>query len=822
MTKADKRTNTAVASSRNVSPTPVRHASRQTDPRRPPLGRQAFLTLQRTVGNRATSALLPQSPQPHPLAIDPQPRPLQDPHKEHQADQIASQITRQLAGAKVLGTLDLSNPGTVPKPLERLMRRYTTTSRIQQVAINTTPAARNAADRMGAFAFANGTQIAFGSSARKLSHRQRIHLVTHELAHATLHPSSSLRGQPLVHAKLDGTYKAATALGGEPQPATRRFLPKLLQSHSNWRAAMDNLNRYENLERQFFAQGEPNAKTTAQAKTAMIALLRRIITNLEDWKKANEYEAKHEALNSASVQQEQAAIKGLAPEPDLSTLKRTDGKNGRHQAVAMLLPRLHNELKSMTEGTQPTNSPHNLVDTGAQVGGQKHTLNEVTYQDASGQQKQGYFSEEAPTATEVQPQELDIGLPLIDPNAGGRSMALYKLDQLLNAGVTAKVEFAVLNGKLGTVIEQAKGAQPSRLKWRIGNTQGNPDGRLRADDPILQKCLNRLQILDAIAGQLDRHAANYFVQHDSQSGNITGVTGIDLDMSFGKDMHDPSKTPKQSQYYRGVPSQFDKDMGDKILSIQDSQVHDALAGLLSEAEITATIARFHHVKTAIENANKEGTMVSTWNSATYAKSMPENLEQFDWEYAHSSYTSVVTKGIMSESLDKVKKQSAQLISEKIAPQFFTSLSETEKSSLAQTIQAKLVDEIRKLLAQAQLPSDNVPDFIQKIFDLLHNDNEWWQQHPNPSDNDISVKLRQLSAVSLEQIKRPPRPDKPLPPLPKSSSQPVLSWPTKSLPPTPQSRANRPLPQLPATPNSRSKPIPPRPTRRLPDIPKQAT
>jgi hypothetical protein len=809
MTKADRRTNTAVASSRNVSPTPVRRASRQTDPRHPPLGRQAFLALQRTVGNRATSALLPQSPQPHPLAIDPQPRPLQDPHKEHQADQIASQITRQLAGTKVLGTLDLSNPGTVPKPLERLMRRYTTTSRIQQVAINTTPAARNAADRMGAFAYANGTQIAFGSSARKLSHRQQIHLVTHELAHATLHPSSSLRGQPLVHAKLDGTYKAATAMGGEPQPAKRRFLPKLLQSHSNWRAAMDNLNRYENLERQFFAQGEPNAKPAAQAKTAMIALLRRIITNLEDWKKANEYESKHEALNSTSVDEMRKFLDGNEAEPKLSA-DRQDGKSNRHQAVAMLLPRLHNELKSMTEGTQPTNSPYNLVDTGEQASGQKHELKEITYQDAGGQHKQGYFSEETATAQMVQEHELDVGLPSIDPNAGGRSMALYKLDQLLNAGVTAKVEFAVHNGKLGTVMEQAQGKQPKELKWKLGNTQGKPDDRLRADDPILQKCLNRLQILDAIAGQLDRHAGNYFVQHDSQSGNVTGVTGIDLDMSFGKKMKDPSllAAPRKAQYYRGVPSQFDKDMGDKILSIQDSQVRNALAGLLSEAEITATISRFHHVKTAIEKANKEGTLVSTWNSATYAKSMPENLENFDFEYEHSSYTSVVTKGIMSESLDKVKKQSAQLIREKIAPQFFTSLSESQKSSVAQTIQTTLLNETRKLLAQAQLPSDNVPDFIQKIFDLLHNDNKWWQQHPNPSDNDISVKLRQLSAVSWKQVKLsapPPRPNKPVPPLPNSSSKPVLSWPTKPLPATPQSRANRQLPPLPATPNSRSKP-----------------
>jgi hypothetical protein len=47
------------------------------------------------------------------------------------------------------------------------------------------------------------------------------------------------------------------------------------------------------------------------------------------------------------------------------------------------------------------------------------------------------------------------------------------------------------------------GAHPE--KATIGNGRSPAPGQVDIADPVLQRCLNRLQILGAVAGQLDRH-----------------------------------------------------------------------------------------------------------------------------------------------------------------------------------------------------------------------------------------------------------------------------------------------------------------------------
>src|SRR5262245_55601962 len=149
---------------------------------------------------------------------------------------------------------------------------------------------------------------------------------------------------------------------------------------------------------------------------------------------------------------------------------------------------------------------------------------------------------------------------------------MYRLDQLFNANVTAKAEFAIHNGKMGTVIESVggvkgttKGAQGSEAKWAMSpEHQQQEEGSVDASDPVLQQSLNKLQILDAICGQMDRHQGNWFVQTDTQTGKVTGVKGIDLDMAFGSEMHS-TDVGDTGENYLGMVEQVDRDFGMALL-----------------------------------------------------------------------------------------------------------------------------------------------------------------------------------------------------------------------------------------------------------------
>ena len=51
------------------------------------------------------------------------------------------------------------------------------------------------------------------------------------------------------------------------------------------------------------------------------------------------------------------------------------------------------------------------------------------------------------------------------------------------------------------------------------------------NSPFLKKDIANLQILDWLCGNPDRHFHNIFYKFD-EAGNVTGVVGIDNDLSF--------------------------------------------------------------------------------------------------------------------------------------------------------------------------------------------------------------------------------------------------------------------------------------------------
>lgn len=111
------------------------------------------------------------------------------------------------------------------------------------------------------------------------------------------------------------------------------------------------------------------------------------------------------------------------------------------------------------------------------------------------------------------------------------------------------------------------------------------------DLPVLTRCLARLQLLDAIAGQLDRHLGNYYIASDA-SGPVL-VIGIDNDLAFRR------KGPavfNSIGSYRGIPPVIDTEFGRAVLNLQWEKVHDLLTGMLEKDALELLGQRLEHVQ----------------------------------------------------------------------------------------------------------------------------------------------------------------------------------------------------------------------------------
>ncbi|MBK8964127.1 MAG: hypothetical protein IPM75_13870 [Candidatus Competibacteraceae bacterium] len=81
--------------------------------------------------------------------------------------------------------------------------------------------------------------------------------------------------------------------------------------------------------------------------------------------------------------------------------------------------------------------------------------------------------------------------------------------------------------KLGIVMEMAQGKSGKKTEKELFN------------DPVVRRELTKLQWLDSLTGQVDRHSENYFIETDAD-GRGKRVIGIDNDLSFGHKIEDPN------------------------------------------------------------------------------------------------------------------------------------------------------------------------------------------------------------------------------------------------------------------------------------------
>ena len=564
----------------------------------------ALLQIQRMAGNRAAlaasdrlgnasgtslsdalSALRPQA--------EADSRPALDPVAEARADAASADVARK--------ELSITDGGPIPTEVRAQLEPQL--GSLSDIRLHSGSEARRQADDMGARAFTKGRDIFLGAGERDAN------LIAHEAAHAA-HDSTGVGhdGAQLVHAKLKGTFGALVEKGGPVSPNTgKASKARKLLAPKNWDKILENVAKYEEIEDVLTKGGSPSDKALAKTAPKMLAVLGSVEKACLDWQKAN---GQDEAERIKETSHKKNVETGQDTPDDLRS------KSERRQAVALLLPRIRVEKDALKSGKWKdqlglNDSNAKSVQKGADQG-QVSEVDKVVFGTPQGGEYKAFFKEDKGFSSKMAGQDVTSGIRQADPMWGARSVAMYKLDQLLGAGVTAKTDFATLEGKFGTAQEMATGTKASQVNFVANDTlkSENP-GTVSLEDETLQRCLNRLQLLDAIAGQLDRHAGNYFVQV-GPGGEVTGVTGIDLDMSFGQDVKDPTKKVQAALSWKGIPPRIDEQFGEAILKVSSADIKAALKGLLPDAEINSTISRFESVQKAVRDAKQSNTLVKNW------------------------------------------------------------------------------------------------------------------------------------------------------------------------------------------------------------------
>lgn len=678
--------------------------------------------LQRRAGNRATTAAIQRELHPGAraggpalagalasLKPAPAPHPAEDATAEADADAVASRVHLPT------GPIDLPGSAILPPALAAPLRPHL--GALDGVRVHSDDQATEATRAMGARAFTSGFDVYVDRA--ELATPDAPQLLAHEATHAVRHDPAS------VHAKMRGVKDALVQQGGGR--STKGIRRIVRGTKTNWDKIVDRVAAYEKLEADLLAKN-PSPQRLAAARPKMVKALQAIEAAVGKWRQAND-EAGAQQLSEGAH-----AITLTEPDYDHDDLEATPkGKPAakdqrekalRRQAINMLLPRVHTELADVAAGQWSRTlglSDAQLVETGASMSGQMNTVTELAYESEEGDFR-GFFKADKGFDEKAEDHSLKVGIRQTDPNYAARSVAMYRLDQLLGAGVTARAEFAVHDGQMGLALESAKGTRASDANVALSRAaaQAAGPGAFSVDDAVLQRCLNKLQILDAIAGQLDRHGGNYYVQ--SEGGRVSGVTGIDLDMAFGQDMaqHDDPKTRTAPNYKRNLPQELDEEFGLRVLGVADAEVRSVLRGLLTEQEVEATIQRLQSVREAIRKKADSTGLRSDWDDPAAAASVRvDSAEDLNFGFNRATYASDMEAAAMNRIDDRVDSILATDARRRLEAEVPAVTADTIVHAL---IESKLVGSIvRSGLYEGGVPPEEEEALTLHVFEQLITD-----------------------------------------------------------------------------------------------------
>jgi hypothetical protein len=201
------------------------------------------------------------------------------------------------------------------------------------------------------------------------------------------------------------------------------------------------------------------------------------------------------------------------------------------------------------------------------------------------------------------------GIPRDDPQIAMRNLATVAYAKKLGLDVIADTRMAMLDTgggpfepQLGMVMESARGTPAAKTG----------SGILARADVCAE--VTKLQLLDHLTGQGDRHANNYFISIEPDGR--AKITGIDNDQCFGQWMHDPAGIQQipDHEWQRGfrgtgLPPVVDTEMERSINALTERDIRLMLGDKLREPEIEAAVHRHEGLTEHIAELRADGNII---------------------------------------------------------------------------------------------------------------------------------------------------------------------------------------------------------------------
>ncbi|MET1117282.1 MAG: hypothetical protein ABWY08_20335 [Comamonas sp.] len=172
--------------------------------------------------------------------------------------------------------------------------------------------------------------------------------------------------------------------------------------------------------------------------------------------------------------------------------------------------------------------------------------------------------------------------------------------------------------------------RPPGKPLELGLIMGRAAGKSAYDtppevfkQPEVRREITKLQLLDHLVGQADRHGSNYFIDvHQDASGQIQAkISGIDNDLCFGHTTVDGNQIAYDGDHdvgYRGtkMPELIDSDMASAIRSITPESLSTLLSDKLSPIEVQAAQSRLNSLLEHVNHLEANGQVITPteWNA----------------------------------------------------------------------------------------------------------------------------------------------------------------------------------------------------------------
>ena len=207
-------------------------------------------------------------------------------------------------------------------------------------------------------------------------------------------------------------------------------------------------------------------------------------------------------------------------------------------------------------------------------------------------------------------------------NIADRNVAMTRVADLLGMpnliARASKAEIVSENGsRQGVFMEFAEGSDIRRCTAEDPLCQVDESG---LNEVSFKKDLADMQILDYICGNIDRHSQNMFYKVGEKDGKkvITGVVGIDNDLSFGAINPDSNGSVMRLPPLNSI-SVINKATADRLEKLTPDMLRTALSGLsITDAELDCACARLANVKNAVTAGSIRVVTDAEWEELSTA------------------------------------------------------------------------------------------------------------------------------------------------------------------------------------------------------------